>query len=143
MDEGVRYTIGADDDFEIECDVDTSTISPHPGGYLQISLGIISAQLTENGGNILLRGQTVAKVDPRFHLLMSLNKGGLYTIKINGAQVGSDREAAKGSIDVVFGFVHDSHYCQLLSHAYISDISMKHRLSGSDDDESTDTETWE
>lgn len=145
MDEGVRYTIGPSDDFEIECDINTSTISPHPGGYLEISLGLISAHLTQNGGDILLDGVQVATVGPQFHLKMSLTNGGEYDVEIDGSNVGNKFQASKTDIDVQFGFVHDSHYCQLLSHAYISDISMTQAIAGQGEegDDNPDTETWD
>lgn len=142
MNEGVCYTIEDTDDFEIECDINTSTISPHPGGYLEISLGIISAHLTENGGDILLDGAKVATVSPKFHLRMSLTECGKYEIEINGQLVGSKFVKCSKKIDVIFGFVHGSHYCSLLSHAYISDISMMQCLGGTTDD-TPDTETWD
>lgn len=142
MNEGVRYSIDPSDDFEIECDINTSTISPHPGGYLEISLGLISAHLTENGGDILLDGACVATVAPRFHLKMSLTDGGQYEVEIDGRAVGSKFKSSKSKVDVRFGFVHESHYCQLLSHAYISDISMMQAVGGEGDD-NPDTETWD
>lgn len=142
MNEGVRYTIDPLDDFEIECDIDTSTISPHPGGYLEISLGLISAQLNENGGNILLDGITVATVAPRFHLKMSLTGGGQYSVEINNKAVGSKFQESQRAIDVQFGFVHGPHDCHLLSHAYIKDISML-QSSGQGSDDDPDTETWD
>lgn len=142
MNEGVCYTINPEDDFEIECDINTSTISPHPGGYLEISLGIISAHLTESGGDILLDGASVATVSPQFHIRMSLTKGGQYEVEIDGKVVGSKYEASKKDIDVRFGFLHASHYCHLLSHAYVSDISMM-QSTGQEMDDSPDTETWD
>ena len=142
MNEGVLYTIGASDDFEIECDINTSTISPHPGGYLQISLGIISAQLDENGGNILMDGNSITSVGSKFHLNMSLTNGGQYEIKVNGKSVGNKFSPSMGGVDVVFGFVHDSHCCELISHAYVSDISMMQR-SGDAGDDNPDAETWD
>ncbi|SCW45772.1 molecular chaperone DnaK [Ruminococcaceae bacterium YRB3002] len=144
MNEGVKYTISPFDDFEIECDINTSTISPHPGGYLEISLGLISAQLTENGGDILMDGVSVATVDPCFHLKMSLTKGGQYEVEIDGKTVGSKFKASTNDVDVRFGFVHGSHYCHLLSHAYVTDISMMQAVAGeTDDDDSPDTEPWD
>ena len=142
MNEGVRYTIDPSDDFEIECDINTSTISPHPGGYLEISLGLISAHLTENGGDILMDGVSVATVAPRFHLKMSLTNGGQYEVEIDRRAVGSRFKASKTDVDVRFGFVHESHYCHLLSHAYISDISMMQAV-GQEGDDNPDTETWD
>lgn len=142
MNEGVRYTIDPFDDFEIECDINTSTISPHPGGYLEISLGLISAHLTENGGNILLDGACVAAVAPRFHLKMSLTGGGQYEVEIDGKAVESKFRASASDVEVRFGFVHESHYCHLLSHAYISDISMLQAVGQVSDDD-PDTETWD
>lgn len=142
MNEGVCYTINPSDDFEIECDINTSTISPHPGGYLEISLGIISAHLTENGGDILLDGVSVATVSPRFHIRMSLTKGGQYEVEIDGKVVGSKCEASTNDIDIRFGFIHESHYCHLLSHAYVSDISMM-QSTGQETDDNPDTETWD
>lgn len=142
MNEGVRYTIDPSDDFEIECDINTSTISPHPGGYLEISLGLISAYLNENGGSILLDGASVATVGPQFHLRMSLTDGGQYEVEINGKVVGRKFQASKNEIDIRFGFIHDSHCCQLLSHAYVSDISMM-QAAGGDGDDNPDTDTWD
>lgn len=142
MNEGVRYTIDPDDDFEIECDINTSTISPHPGGYLEISLGLISAHLTENGGSILLGGESVANVSSRFHLRMSLTNGGDYEVEIDGNTVGRKTQASEESVDIRFGFVHDSHCCHLLSHAYVSDISMMQAV-GQDGDDNPDTDTWD
>lgn len=142
MNEGVRYTIDPSDDFEIECDINTSTISPHPGGYLEISLGLISAHLTENGGDILMDGERIATVAPRFHLKMSLTKGGQYEVEIDGKAVGNKFKSSTTDIDVRFGFAHGSHHCHLLSHAYVSDISMMQAV-GQDGDDNPDAETWD
>ena len=142
MNEGVRYTIDPSDDFEIECDINTSTISPHPGGHLEISLGLISAYLNENGGSILLDGASVATVGPQFHLRMSLTDGGQYEVEIDGKVVGRKFQASENEIDIRFGFIHDSHCCQLLSHAYVSDISMM-QAAGGDGDDNPDTDTWD
>lgn len=142
MNEGVRYTIPATDDFEIECDIDTSTISPHPGGYLKIDLGIISARLNEKGGEIIMSGKSVANVGSRFHLKMSLTDGGHYQVEINRKAVGDVFESFMDSVDIVFGFVHGSHCCEMLSHAYVKDISMMQCQNGADD-ESADCDTWD
>ena len=142
MNEGVCYTIDPSDDFEIECDINTSAISPHPGGYLEISLGLISARLTENGGDILMDGACVATVAPRFHLKMSLANGGQYEAEIDGRAVGSKFKASATDVEIRFGFVHESHCCHLLSHAYISGISMR-QAAGQDGDDNPDTETWD
>lgn len=145
MDEGVRYTIGPSDDFEIECDINTSTILLHPGGYLEISLGLISAHLTQDGGDILLDGNRVANVGPEFHLKMSLTNGGEYDVEINHRKVGNKFQASTNDIDVRFGFVHDSHYCCKRSLASISNILMTQATAGQGEegDDSPDTETWD
>ena len=141
MDEGVRYEIGPKDAFIIECDVNTSTIQPHPGGSLNISLGPITAKLKRSGGSILLGGKRVAYVNPQFHLKMSLTDGGKYEVAVDGAVVGAMRKESKINVIVEFGFVHDAHNCAILSHAYISDISMSHMPSS--DDDNSDAETWD
>lgn len=142
MNEGVKYTINATDSYEIECDIDTSKILPHPGGYLEIGLGVISAMLNEHGGNILIKNKNAANVGSRFHLKMSLTNGGHYQVSINNKVVGSLFEPAEGGIDIIFGFQHNSHCCEKLSHAYVSDISMQHCEGGAYDD-SSDAETWD
>ena len=142
MAEGVQYEIEPDDSFVIECDVDTSTIQPHPGGSLNISLGLIEAELTEDGGEILLGGKRVAKVGPQFHLRMSLTEGGRYEVAVDGKVVGEKHKESKKNVVVRFGFVHESHCCHKLSHAYVSDISMSH-AAASEEDESSDAETWD
>ena len=142
MDEGVQYKIGPGDSFVIECDVDTSTIQPHPGGSLNISLGLIAAQLTEDGGSFLMSGKRVAEVGPQFHLKMSLMDGKEYEVAVNGKVVGKRSEESKKNVVVRFGFVHEDHCCELLSHAYVSDISMSH-APASDGEESSEVETWD
>ena len=142
MDEGVRYTINASDDFEIKCNINTSTIKPHPGGYLEIQLGIISARLTQYGGQVLLGGKTLTNVPAKFHLRMSLKDGGKYEIAVNRIVIGRKYKETRGSLDVTFAFRHESHYCDLLSHAYISDINMTQKL-GKFSDDSSDTPTWD
>ena len=111
MNEGVCYTIGAGDNFEISCDIDTSTIKPHPGGYVTISLGIVSAKLTQDGGEFSLDGESVASVGARFHLRMSLTQGGHYEIDVDGRQVGQKDRPSSEPIDVIFSFAHAEHYC--------------------------------
>ena len=124
MDEGVYYDIGEQDNFIIECDVDTSTIQPHPGGQLYISLGIITANITQNGGSFLLDGTEVAKVGSRFHMRLSLTEGGKYDIIVNNARAGSKFVPVSGTTRITFGFSHTSHDCHILSHAYLRDIRM-------------------
>jgi molecular chaperone DnaK len=143
MDEGVTYTINADDDFEIECDINTSTIQPHPGGNVKISLGIISASLNESGGSIFLDGQSIADVGSKFKLKMSLTDGGHFEVYINGKLEGSKNKPTMGGIDVLFGLAHDAHCCQILSHAYISDIKMKQRINQDAEDENSEVATWD
>jgi molecular chaperone DnaK len=142
MDEGVSYTINADDDFEIECNINTSAIQPHPGGNVKITLGIITASLNENGGDIFLDSESIATVGSKFKLKMSLTDGGRYEVYLNGKLAGSKSKPSMGGIDVCFGLAHDSHCCQTLSHAYISDIKMKQRANQADD-ESSDVTTWD
>lgn len=145
MNEGVTYSIDSNDNFDIECDIDTSTIQPHPGGYLYISLGAITANLTQNGGNIFMDGESIITVGPKFTLRMSLTDGGKHEVYVNDRLAGSKVVEITGDVDVVFGFAHDSHCCSILSHAYITDIKMLQSSGGSgqDEDESAEVETWD
>lgn len=140
MDEGVCYRIAAKDGFEIECNINTSTISPHPGGNVTIKLGIITACLTQNGGDMLLDGKKIAAVGSRFKLKMSVKDGGLYELYINDKLKGSKKKTASDEIELRFGLSHESHCCSQLSHAYISDIEMKHWENKGEDGTA---ETWE
>lgn len=124
MDEGVRYTIDKSDDFEIECHIDTSHISPHPGGHLYISFGILTAQITENGGNFFLDGKQVATVGSVFDMKLSLTECGKYEIFIDGQKKAEQVKAVTEDTTIVFGFAHGNHDCYMLSHAYINGIKM-------------------
>lgn len=124
MDEGVYYEIGANDDFEIECNVDTSGIKPHPGGHLYISFGFINAQIDQNGGSFYLEGQAIATVGSRFTMRLSLTEEGKYTIYINGVKKGQRINYSQARTKIIFGFKHDGHHCELLSHATLSGIKM-------------------
>ena len=124
MDEGVYYTIGEQDNFVIECEVDTSTIMPHPGGHMYITMGILSANLTQSGGTFMLDGKTVASVGSRFRMKLSLTLGGHYEVEIDGRVCGSADRQSRGEVRITFGFKHDSHYCEMLSHAYVKGIKM-------------------
>ena len=73
---------------------------------------------------------------------MSLTDGGQYEVEIDGKVVGRKFQASENEIDIRFGFIHDSHCCQLLSHAYVSDISMM-QAAGGDGDDNPDTDTWD
>lgn len=128
MDEGVYYKINENDDFEIDCNVDTSKIKPHPGGHLYISFGDIEAHIDQSGGSFTLGGQKVATVRSRFHMVLSLMNGE-YSIIINDEIKGSALERKKSKKKIIFGFTHESHCCELLSHAYIKGIKMKHGVS--------------
>lgn len=108
---------------------------------MQISLGAISARLDQNGGDILLDDSVAASVGSKFHLNMSLTDGGHYEVKINGREVGDIMKPTMGGVDVIFGFVHESHCFHLISHAYVSDITMMQRSGDTDD--SPDAETWD
>ena len=130
MDEGVYYSIGSDDDFEISCDVNTSTIQPHPGGHLLISMGIITAQLDQGGGVFYLDGKQVAQVGSKFNMCLSLSDGGNHRIAINGKVVGTLYKKNIQGVNIVFGFKHSAHNCRILSHAYISDIQMSQTKGG-------------
>lgn len=129
MDEGVFYTIGENDDFVIECDVDTSTIKPHPGGNMYISLGIITAALTQTEGCFYLDDKIIAKVGSRFHMKLSLTNGGHYEVEIGDKLCCSTDRQSYGRVKIIFGFKHDSHYCELLSHAYVKGIKMQQATS--------------
>lgn len=132
MNEGVYYTINSTDDFEIECDVDTSTIQPHPGGFLYISFGAITARIAKNGGSFYLGRNEVAQVGSKFHMVLSLidNK---YTIIIDGTKMGELSKQDDSEVKVTFGFAHESHHCQILSHAYMRGIQMRHGVSSNND----------
>ena len=123
MNEGVYYTIGMNDDFDIECDVDTSTISPHPGGHLYIDFGEIKAEISQTGGTFFLAGRQVATVGSKFKMRLA-RADGVYTIHINGKPCGDAVAGVQTDVHVIFGFKHDGHYCEQLSHAYMRGIKM-------------------
>lgn len=125
MDEGVYYDINFQDDFVIACDVDTSTIKPHPGGHLYISFGAITAILELNGGTFELDGKTVAQVGSKFHMELSLIDNE-YKIVINDEKKGVVHKQDVSGVRVIFGFRHAAHHCELLSHAYMKGIEMQH-----------------
>ena len=145
MNEGVYYTIGLDDSFEIECNINTSEIKPHPGGKLSITLGIITANLDQYGGQMMLDRKNVASVGSKFNLKMAVKNGEQYEIIIDGKTVGSVDKKSKGNIEVRFGFTHGCHCCSLLSYAYVSNIEMKQSIGDADEDAPTDTwkAVWE
>jgi len=140
MNEGVYYMIGADNSFEIACNIDTSNIKPHPGGELKIKLGIITATLNQHGGSMKLSKKEIATVGSKFHLLMRVENGKQYEVYIDHKQVGSKEIESTGDIKVSFGFKHGSHCCSRISYAYISNIEMKQ--SGGDEDEDAPTDSW-
>lgn len=125
MDEGVYYVIGENDDFEIECNVNTSTIRPHPGGCFYVSFGLISADIYLEGGKFYLDGKEVASVGSKFSMKLSLTEKGKYQIFIDGKLVGSSYKRVTAPTKITFGFKHDAHYCKELSHAYMKNIKMK------------------
>lgn len=124
MNEGVYYDIDGRDDFSIECNVDTSFIKPHPGGCLEIRLGEIYAAIDQNGGTFMIGSSNICSVRNKFRMLLSYSKG-VYKVAIDGKEVGSRQGSKKEQIRITFSFKHDSHCCELLSHAYIKDINMK------------------
>ena len=124
MDEGVYYDIGKEDDFSIECDVNTSTILPHPGGCLYITFGLINAEITQDGGSFQIDGQSVASVGSRFRMRLSLSEEGKYEVFIDGNRRGSKFQAVTGETRITFGFRHGAHNCNSLSHASLKDIKM-------------------
>ena len=136
-----KYTIQPGSEFKIECDIDTSNIKPHPGGHLNIRLGLITAALDENGGRIVLDGRDVATVPSRFHLMMSLTENGKYSVEIDKRNAGSAFKEMLEPVDVEFSFEHSSHFCKLRSDAFISDIEMTQMDQAADDD--AEVPTWE
>lgn len=130
MDEGVYYEIDAEDDFEIECDVDTSTISPHPGGFFYVRFGdVLEAHIEQNGGSFTLNGRDVARVGPRFSMKLVLKDGCHYEVYIDGELKGQIDVQSRGTIKIIFGFNHGPHCCPQLSHAYVRGIKMKQGYS--------------
>ena len=71
----------------------------------------------------------MAQVGAQFTMKLSLTDGGNYEIIVDGKKKGSIYKAVKQDVKIVFGFSHDSHYCELLSHAYISGIKMQQGVS--------------
>lgn len=124
MNEGVYYTIDMKDDFEIECDVDTTQIKPHPGGCFYVDFGLIKASITQNGGSFFIDGVAVANVGAKFKMRLSLTEGGKFAVFIGGKLVGEKTASVQGDVHIIFGFKHDAHHCELLSHAYLSGINM-------------------
>lgn len=129
MNEGVYYTIGANDDFDIECDVDTTTIRPHPGGHLYIDFGQIKAEIALEGGAFFLGGKEVARVGSRFKMRLSLTDEGCYSIYIDGKLRGQLVSPVQTDTHVIFGFKHDGHHCYELSHAYMRGIKMQQAVA--------------
>lgn len=129
MDEGVFYTIDENDDFVIECDVDTSTIKPHPGGNMYISLGIITATLMQTNGCFYLDNKVIAQVGSKFHMKLSLTNGTHYEVEIDNRLCCSTDRQSSGKVKIIFGFKHGSHDCRLLSHAYVKGIKMQQAIS--------------
>mgnify|MGYP002626493266 CR=1 FL=1 len=140
MHEGVTYTINPGSEFRIECDINTSTINAHPGGHLNIRLGLIKAELNEHGGQIFLDGKSVATVPNKFHLKMSLTGNGKYVVEVNKKQAGSAFMEMQQPAEIEFSFEHDSHYCSMRSDATISDINMTQMDNTEDED--MDVPTW-
>ena len=124
MDEGVYYDIPETDDFVMNCNVDTSTISPHPGGYLYIKFGILTAQITQTSGTFRINDRTVATTGSRFNMTLSLTEGGKYAVEIDGVKKGEGYQQSRGTVRVTFGFAHGSHHCEQLSHASLKNIKM-------------------
>jgi hypothetical protein len=87
-------------------------------------LGIITASLNQNGGDLFLDGKSIATVGSKFNLIMSLTNSGHYEIYTNGKLAGSKEKPSTDSIEIRFGLTHDAHSCNLLSHTYISNIGM-------------------
>lgn len=129
MNEGVYYTIGQNDDFDIECDVDTTTIRPHPGGCLYIDFGEIKAEISLEGGAFFLGGREVGKVGSKFKMRLSLTEEGLYSIYINGKLLGKLVSPVQSEVHVTFGFKHGGHHCHELSHAYMRGIKMEQAVA--------------
>ena len=127
MDEGVFYEIGSKDDFDIECSVDTSTIRPHPGGYLYIDFGEIKANINLYGGSFTLGGKQVATVGSKFKMRLC-RENGVYSVFINDKMEGSSSTQGIKAIKIIFGFAHESHHCYELSHAYLRGIVMTHGI---------------
>lgn len=125
MDEGVFYVIPANDDFIIECNVDTSTIQPHPGGELYINFGLITAKITQNGGDFMIDGKTVGSVGSKFKMRLSLTEGGKYEVFVDNKKLGEKCVQNSGETKITFGFAHGGHHCHILSHAYLKDIEMQ------------------
>ena len=126
MDEGVRYDIGANDCFEIECSVDTSTIQPHPGGHLYISCGNLTAEISGRGGVFFFGGKKVGKVESRFIMKLSVAYGSHYELHLDEKKIGEWDERSGRSLGIIFGFKHGRHNCERLSHAYLRNIRMVH-----------------
>ena len=124
MDEGVKYTLKSNMNFSIECNVNTSTISPHPGGYLYINFGILSAQIKVDGGTFTSNGAQVCKTGAQFKMKLAVS-GEKYQIFIDGALKDERYASRSGDIQVIFGFTHDTHDCKKLSHAYLTNIKME------------------
>ena len=126
MNEGVYYTIGGNDYFEIECDIDTSTIKPHPGGFFYIECGALTAQIGENGGSFLFNGNKIGSVGSRFRMKLSVANGNRYDVIVDGNRIGCYEAGNGGKIKIKFGFSHGRHFCELRSDAMISNIRMRH-----------------
>ena len=126
MDEGVYYDIDTNDTFDIECDVDTSGIKPHPGGCLYINFGLIQAMINQEGGEFILGGKPCCKVGSRFKMRLSLTSDGMFTVYINGQRKNGIKGTTQTRTRIIFGFKHDSHNCDLLSHATLKNIMMIH-----------------
>ena len=140
MDEGYFYKINPDAHFEIDCDIDVSTIQPHPGGCLTITLGIITLSLNEKGGSVSLIGKNVYNVGTQFNLKMIVSNEGNYQVYIDKNLICEKQEHSRDDIEIRFGFTHGSHCCHLLSKAYISNIDMK---LFNDSGDNLETDTWD
>ena len=50
----------------------------------------------------------------------------VHKVVIDGKKCGEKKKEIREKKKVVFGFQHESHYCEMLSHAYLRGIQMQH-----------------
>ena len=143
MNEGVYYDLEAGEGFTITDEINGNNIIPHPGGFLTVSIGDLSAKINTSNTVFYLKGKQVCKDASRktcstkrkFNLSMSKDTSGKYSLVVDGEEwyLGDQSDAVIGETRIDFNFQHGGHACSQLSKATISNIEMVY-LGGGDEE---------
>lgn len=124
---GTYYEIGKDDVFELSADLNTAGMTTHPGGYVGVAIGPLTAKITQGKISYNCQGNSNSvnfKAGDAVGLKIT-KYDGEYTFNVNNKQLGSCDVTSTSNVRVTYSMYHDDHCCSNLFNTQLTNIEMR------------------